>query len=101
VADILETPGSTYLSMLNWQLSDQYSILWDKVWSFTGTATVPTDKSDQIVYKTVLPKRKTMNWVSGSSSASSNTICLLYIGDSVSAPFPVIQFTFRLEYLDG
>jgi hypothetical protein len=101
VADILETPTNTFYSQLNFQWRDQYTVLYDKVWSFTGTATVPTDKSDQIVYTTVWPKRRAMKWILGSTSASSNTICLLYISDSAASPFPALQFSLRVEYLDG
>jgi hypothetical protein len=101
IANILQTPANTFYSMLNWQLSDQFTILYDKVWSLLGTSTVPTDKSDQIVFTTVLPRRKIVNWTAGSTSASSNTIFLLYISDSAGSPFPQIQFSIRMEYLDG
>jgi hypothetical protein len=101
VALMLEIPTATFLSPLVWENRDQFTVLWDKAFSFTGTATVPCDKSDHIAFQTLIPKRKTVIYEKGSTSGGSNLIFLLYISDSAAAPFPTIQYYARLEYLDG
>jgi hypothetical protein len=101
VAAILELPTATFLSALNWENRDQYTVLWDHSWSLTGTATVPCDKSDQVAFTTIVPKRKKVIFEKGSTAGGSNIIFLMFISDSAAAPFPTIQWYARLEYLDG
>jgi hypothetical protein len=101
VGDILQNTTATWLSPWNYQLRDQYTVLYNRSFSLVGTATVPTDKSDYVIKRNVKVRRKVQIFEAASSSASSNTLCILYIGDSAVTPFPQINYYIRIHYTDS
>jgi hypothetical protein len=103
VALILQTPTTnSCFSALNYDNKLLYRVCWDKTFSLTGTATVPTDKSDHYLTRIrIPPKGKRLQYRAASSSASTDTMCILYISDSAASPFPVMTFNFRIWYYDA
>jgi hypothetical protein len=103
VNTVLQTPTTnSVFSNLNYANRRIYEILWDRTFSMTGTATVPTVGSDYVLTNVNIPiKLPSLEYQLASSSNSENTICILYISDSAAAPFPTIQFNFRMFYSDA
>jgi hypothetical protein len=103
VNTILSTPTvNSCFSNVNYENRRIFSIMWDRTFSMTGTATVPTTGSDHVMVNVNIPIQ--IPWLEyqvSSSSNSENTIGLLYISDSAAAPFPTIQFSVRLFYQDA
>jgi hypothetical protein len=102
IADILETPTTnSCFSLLNVEHSPEYVILYDHLFSFAGTSTVPTDKSDHVIKnKRVKRPPKSIVYEATSSSGSAGTVCLLLISDSSASPNPAINYSFRVWYKD-
>jgi len=103
VALILETPTvNSCFSALNYENRLLYKVVWDRFFSLAGTSTVPTDKSDHLLhglkFKNLI---KRLQYRLASSSASTNTLCILYISDSAATPFPALTFNFRVFYYDA
>jgi len=102
VADILETPTvNSCFSLLNVEHSPEYIVLYDRLFTFIGTATVPTDRSDHVMKnKRVRRPPKRVVYEATSSSGSSGTICILLLSDSAASPNPAISYAFRAWYKD-
>jgi hypothetical protein len=102
VTDVLSTPSTnSYLSLINYDFRRNFTILWDKTFSCAGTATVPTNVSDHVITNEVIDIHLPwLEYTAGSSSASANTIYVLFISDSAAPPYPIIQFSTRLFYSD-
>jgi len=102
VADILETPTvNSCFSLLNVEHSPEYIVLYDHLWRFSGTSTVPTDSSDWVMKnKRVKVPPKPIIYEATSSSGSSGTVCMLTIADSSASPNPAINYAIRTWYTE-
>jgi hypothetical protein len=102
IADILETPSTnSCFSLLNVEHSPEYAILFDHLFTFVGTATVPTDRSDHVLKnKRVRRPPKSIVYEATSSSGSSGSVCLMLISDSAASPNPAINYAFRVWFKD-
>jgi hypothetical protein len=100
VLDILETVNDVQ-TMYNWELSNQYRIIYDQVYFQSGTATNPTASSNVGYYGEIDISRamKTLEFT-GVSALGSHQLYILLISDSLVAPFPIFDSTFRLVYRD-
>jgi len=100
VADILETPTTnSCFSLLNVEHSPEYVVLYDHLWRFSGTSTVPTDSSDWVIKnKRVRLPPKPIVYEATSSSGSAGTICMLTISDSSASPNPALNYAIRAWY---
>ncbi len=97
--DLLQTSADTIYSMYDWNYSDQYRILYDKLHSFSGTATAPTASTNQCVSEEVslTSAFKKVNFTIGATTCS-NSIYVLAVSDSVIAPFPNFVLKTRIEH---
>jgi len=100
VLDILETANDCQ-SMYNWEFSNQYKIIYDQIFFQSGTATNPTLSSNVGYYGEIDITRaiKTLEFT-GASALGSQQFYILLISDSLVAPFPLYDSTFRLVYRD-
>jgi len=100
VLDILETVNDCQ-SMYNWEFSNQYKIIDDLVFFQSGLATAPTTSTNVGYYGTVDITRaiKTLEFTAA-GPLGSNQLYMLVISDSLVAPFPILDSTFRLVYRD-
>jgi len=101
VATILMLVSLNVLSMYDWQYSNQFTILYDRMHSFAGTATNPTASSNQCVSVQIpLGKaRKRAEFVAGSANGSEQ-IYILFISDSAVIPYPVLNWVSRITFTD-
>jgi hypothetical protein len=100
VLDILETVNDVQ-SMYNWEFSNQYRIIYDQVFFQSGTSTNPTATSNVGHYGEIDITRaiKALEFT-GVSALGSHQLYILVISDSLIAPFPQFDSTFRLVYRD-
>jgi hypothetical protein len=99
-AQVFETTtGSAFLASYNYDYSDQYSILYDKLHSLAGLVAAPTASSNQnVLLRRIRNMRQVQVYVAGTSN-SSNSLYLLYISD-VAANAPTFNYQFRLDFTD-
>jgi len=97
--EILQTVVNNVYSFYDWQYSNQYRILYDKIHFLTGSATQPTTGSSQGYLGEIdLSKAlKKVEFATGATTAS-NTIYALYMSDSALAPSPAISFVARITF---
>jgi len=102
LASILQnTTGNGLWTAYNWQERDQYTVIYDEVVSAAGLATAPTASSNQRALNIRLtPPRRKMVFALA-STAASNSVWLLQVSDSAIAPFPVMTYNLRIEYVDA
>lgn len=99
VSDILQT-ASIY-SMYDWQYSNQYTILYDRIHFASGTATAPCDSSAQGYFGGInIGKAVQRAEFAPASALGSEQLYCLVISDSAIAPFPVFSITSRVVYTD-
>jgi hypothetical protein len=103
IADILETPSTnSCFSLLNVEHSPEYIILFDRLFTFAGTATVPTARSDHVMKNRRVKKPpKNIVYEATSSSGSSGTVVIMFISDSAASPNPAVNYAFRAWYKDA
>jgi len=99
VADILQTASVS--AFYNWQLSSQYSILYDKVHFMAGVATSPTSSSNQGFYGEISMKNvmRRVEFTAGSAFGSGE-LFLLVISDSSLVPNPAYTGRTRVIYCE-
>lgn len=97
--DLLQTSSDGVYAMYDWNYSDQYRILYDKLHSFSGTATAPTASTNQCVSEEIslASAFKKVNFTIGATTCS-NSIYVLAVSDSVIAPFPNFILKTRIEH---
>jgi len=102
IANILEAPASSnVLSHFNFQLQENYSILWERQYNVAGTATNPTVTSSIGGTGMSIPLKGNNDMdFSLAATFGSNQIYLLALSDSALAPFPLLNFSARLYYED-
>jgi len=102
VANILESPvSSNVLSHYNFQLQEDYTVLWERQYNVAGTTTAPTVTSSIGATGQSVPLKGNNNIdFSLASTMGSNLIYLLAISDSSLTPFPLLNFSTRLYYED-
>jgi len=103
VGDILESPASANtLSHYNFQLQDNYEVLWEKQFQQSGIPTAPTDRSNVGATGLIIPvgKHPDQEFQLGSNSGS-NQLYFLAISDSALTPFPILNFSFRFYFEDS
>jgi len=95
--------SSSDLSFYNFQLSNQYEILYDKVHFNSGTATAPTASTYNGFYGEI-PLGGNMaartQEFSLASVFGSNQLYILYVSDSGIAPFPSLTYASRLIFTE-
>jgi len=97
VADILQT--TSMYSMYDWQNSNQYIIIYDKIHSLAGLATAPSASGNQNFFGSIsLSKALKRVEFTTAAAGGSNQLFLLIIGDSVLAPFPTFTYQTRITY---
>jgi len=97
VSDILQS--ASILSMYDWQYSNQYTILYDRVHCFSGTSSNPTTSSNQAYFGEVGLKNavKRGEFAPGVVNGSQQ-FYMIFISDSTLAPFPNIDILTRVTY---
>lgn len=98
MTDILQTV-SVY-SMYDWQFSNQYTILYDRVHLQSGIATAPASSGNQ-GYFGQIPFRKgckLQGQFNPALNSGSHQFYLLVISDSLIAPFPLLNVTTRVVF---
>jgi hypothetical protein len=97
VTDILQT-ASMY-SMYDWQYSNQYTILYDKVHCLTGIVGAPCDAGNQAFFGEINLKKavKRADFASG-TPLGSEEFYIMIITDSVLAPGPNFNAVTRVVY---
>ncbi len=99
VNDVLQT-ASVY-SMYDWQFSNQYTILYDKVHFCSGITSAPTVGGNQGYFGEIHldPAAKRAEY-SAALATGSEQFYILIISDSVIAPFPNFTATTRVTYCE-
>jgi hypothetical protein len=99
IGNILQT-ASPY-AFYNYDLSNQYHIIKDFMISSAGLAAAPTSASSIFFgdYIDIRSCKKRMEW-SPASVNGSNQLFLLYVSDSLIAPFPNFVYNSRVVYTD-
>jgi hypothetical protein len=88
-------------SQYNWQLRDQYHVIYDKLMSQAGLSTaVASTTNMSILHHRLTNFRKTVKF-SPAVTAASNNLFFLFMSDSSIAPFPVGSFAARLLFRDA
>jgi len=98
VTDVLQT--AVLFSMYDWQFSNQYTILYDRVHNQSGTATNPCSSGNQS-YLGNIPFRKgtvRKSQFAPVTALGSEQFYLLLISDSLVAPFPLFNATTRVIF---
>jgi len=100
VTDILQT--TIVYSMYDWQFSNQYTILYDRVHVHAGIAGSPCDSGNQGYFGPIPFVRnvKVKAEFAQASTSGSEQFFMLAISDSVIAPFPVLNVQSRVIYSD-
>jgi len=85
-------------SMLNFERRDTYHLLKDTRYNMSGTASNPTNYSQQLQFGTI----KMNNRIDFDPSilTAYNHVYVFFASDSAAIPFPVLQANFRLWYYD-
>jgi hypothetical protein len=100
VTDILQT--ASLLSMYDWQFSNQFTILYDRVHIMSGSAGSPSDSGNQGYYG-IVPFTKGFrpdSLYNPGMVNGSEQLFILVISDSLVAPFPIFNATTRVIYDD-
>lgn len=98
VQDVLQTANN--LSMYDWQFSNQFAILYDRVHIQSGTASVPADSGNQGYFGSINFSKGTAlkALYSPGVITGSEQFYLLVISDSLIAPFPTFNAITRVVY---
>jgi len=101
VTDIFQIAADGIGAMFDVNYSDMFTILYDKLHSFSGTFTAPTASSNQnwAGYIDLTKANCKINFAAGSATGS-NFIYLLAISDSAIAPFPNLVLKSRVFFYD-
>jgi len=102
LANILETPVSgNILSHFNFQLQDNYTVLWEKQFQAAGIPAAPTVSSNFGATGLEIPlgSNPEIEFTLGATTGT-NLLYLLAISDSALAPFPLLNFVNRIYYED-
>jgi hypothetical protein len=99
IATILQTV--TPYSFYNFAESDQFTIVKDFMISSCGLATAPTSSSSMFVggQIDISAIKKRIQWAPAVNSGS-NQLYILYISDSVIAPFPNLVYNSHIDFTD-
>lgn len=86
----------------DWNLSNQFIILYDRIHSLSGISTAPTASTNQCFFGEIPLDRaiKKLEFQAGSTNGN-NQIFLLVISDSSVIPFPNFVMNSRLIYTDN
>jgi hypothetical protein len=100
VTDVLQT--AALRSMYDWQFSNQYTILYDRVHFQSGLTTAPCDSGNQGYFGPIMPSKGMVTKAQFSPGAAlgSEQYFILLISDSLIAPFPLFTATTRVIYDD-
>lgn len=101
-AVILQSVADNVYAMYDWNFSDQYRILFDRIHSFSGTLTNPTSSTNQCISQEIslAPCVKRVEFGFGLPTGD-NVIFLMVMSDSAIAPFPNLNFKSRITYTDS
>jgi len=99
VADILQNSSYNVYAMYDWNFSNQYTILYDRIHSMAGIATAPTASTNQVWSGEITLARAVKRSVFqlGTTFGSEQLYCLA-ISDSGVTPFPVFTIGTRITY---
>jgi len=99
VAEILQSASN--LAMHNFQLSQQYRVLYDVQHSFAGTTGAPTSAGNQ-GYGGLIDVSKALKMLEFEEAAvtGTNQLFMLTISDSLVAPYPNFNFISRVIYTE-
>jgi len=97
--DILQITADGIYAMYDWNFSDQYRILYDKLHTFAGTATNPATSCNQCVSQSIslASAFKKVNFSIGAVTCS-NSIYFLAVSDSLVLPFPNLLLKSRITF---
>lgn len=90
------TGTTTTQWMYDWQYSNQFIILYDKIHYLSGLATAPTVGGCQ--GGSIEMNLNSRVEFSPGSTLGSNQVFILYISDSLVAPFPLLEYMSRVQY---
>jgi hypothetical protein len=85
--------------MYDWQYSNQFHVLYDRVHALSGLATAPTAGGHQSASLRIKLRNSRVQFAIGSTSGS-NQLFLFAISDSIIAPFPLLEYGIRVQYSD-
>jgi hypothetical protein len=85
--------------MYDWQYSNQFKILYDRVHLLSGLATAPTAAGHQAASLELDLNNLRVQFSIGAATGS-NDIFLFVISDSIVAPFPLLEYGARIVYCD-
>lgn len=96
---VFQNNSSTVYPFYQWDNAQEYRILYDRVYSLSGTATAPTQSGNVHSFFTIPFRRGGLNsrFVAG-TTAGTNHLYYAVIGDSAATPFPQLLITTRLIY---
>lgn len=96
VTDILQI--TSVYSMYDWQFSNQFTVLYDKVHFMSGTAAAPDAAGNQGYFGQIKLKGPARADFAQGIAGGSNQYFILVISDSVAIPFPVFVAVTRITY---
>ncbi len=99
VADILQSSTFNVCAMYDWNFSNQYTILYDRLHSFAGLSTAPTASTNQCWSGEIslAPAVKRSVFQLATTFGSEQLYCLV-ISDSGVVPYPNITIVARVVY---
>lgn len=101
VNDILQNSGFNVCSMYDWNYSNQYTILYDRLHTFAGTSTAPTASTNQCWSGEIsLASCQRRSQFQLATTLGSNQLYCLVISDSAVIPFPNFTMVSRVTYTE-
>lgn len=101
VTDILQSSTFNVCAMYDWNYSNQYTIVYDRLHTFAGLATAPTSSTNQCWSGEISLARcrKRSQFQLGTTYGSEQLYCLV-ISDSSVIPYPNITMVSRVTYTE-
>lgn len=97
IATLTNGTGTTTTQwMYDWQYSNQFTILYDKIHYLSGLATAPTVGGCQ--GGSIEMNLNSRVEFSPGATLGSNQLYLAYISDSLVAPFPLLEYGSRVQF---
>jgi len=95
--DILHFLTTPEVAPYQWETRHKYTILYDRVFPLTGSATSLTTMSNVFVSKTINMRSAQVQFNQGAISGTGLPY-VMYVSNSVAPPFPVMDMTTRCYY---